>query len=302
VIISHGLGSTSRSFSYLAGYLATGGIAVVAIEHPGSNDQQLLALLEGQSDMVVADEEFLRRPRDVSLTLDALSRAQATNPALRGQINFAQVGLVGQSFGGYTGLALGGASFDLETLGQACPPELVPLNPSLLLQCQATRLGDPEDQLRDSRIRSIFVMNPIGSVLFGEKGFSQVEVPTMMVSGTADTIAPAFPEQIQPFTWLQNPERYLLLIDRGTHFSAIGDMGGEAEPIAIPPAIVGPRPDLVQSYIQVLALAFFKHTLEQDVRFTPLLEAGFVETLGVEPHPLSLTTTLTGEDLDQVLE
>jgi predicted dienelactone hydrolase len=302
VIISHGLGSTSRSFSYLASYLATGGIAVAAIEHPGSNDQQLLALLEGRSDRVVADEEFVRRPRDISLTLDALSRAQATNPALRGQLNLSQVGFAGQSFGGYTGLALAGAEINLDLLGQACPPESISLNPSILLQCQATRLGNPDNSLRDPRIRAIFVMNPIGSVLFGDASFGQVNIPTMMVAGTADTISPAFPEQIQPFTWLSSPERYLLLIDRGTHFSAIGDIGGAEDPIAIPPSIIGPRPDLVQSYIQVLALAFFKRTLEQDLRFAPLLEASFAEALGIEPHPLSLTTTLTQGDLVEALE
>lgn len=302
VIISHGLGSTSRSFAYLAGYLATSGMAVAAIEHSGSNDQQLLSLLEGLSDAVVADEEFLRRPREVSLTLDALNRAQATNSALRGQFNFAQVGLVGQSFGGYTGLALSGADFDLENLGQTCPPELISLNPSLLLQCQATRVGNPEGSLQDSRVRALFVINPIGSVLFGEQGYGQVAIPTMMVAGTNDTIAPAFPEQIQPFTWLGDEERYLLLVDRGTHFSTIGDVGDGDQPIAIPPELVGPRPDLVQSYIQVLATAFFKYTLEQDRQFAPFLNASFVENLGIDPHPLSLTTTLTEEDLEEALD
>ncbi len=302
VVISHGLGSTSQSFAYLAGYLATGGIAVAAIEHSGSNDQQLFALLEGRSDAVVSDEEFLRRPLEVSLTIDALDRAEAVDPTLRGQINFEQVGLVGQSFGGYTGLALAGADLDLDNLGQTCPPELFSLNPSILLQCQATRLGNPDNSLRDPRLQSIFVINPIGSVLLGEQGYRQVEIPTLIVSGTADTIAPAYPEQIQPFTWLSAPERYLLLIDRSTHFSAIGDVGDGEQPLAVPPELVGPRPDLVQAYLQLLGLAFFKVTLEQDTRFGPMLQASFVEALGMDPHSLSLSTTLTQEDLQEALE
>jgi predicted dienelactone hydrolase len=302
VIISHGLGSTSRSFSYLAEYLATSGIAVATIEHSGSNDQQLLALIEGRSDTIVADEEFLRRPREVSLTLDALNRAQAIDPALRGQFNFNQVGLVGQSFGGYTGFALAGANFDLENLGQTCPPEVISLNPSILLQCQATRLGNPEGELQEPRIQSLFIINPIGSVLLGEEGYGQVEVPTLMVAGTADTVAPAFPEQIQPFTWLGDQDHYLLLIDQGTHFSAIGDVGQDGQPLTIPPELIGPRPDLVRSYLEVLATAFFKYTLTQDVRFAPVLTASFVESLGVEPHTLSLTTTLTQRDLQDALE
>jgi predicted dienelactone hydrolase len=302
VIISHGLGSTRNSFAYLAGYLATGGITVVTIEHSGSNDQQLFALLEGRSDAVVSDEEFLRRPLEVSLTLDALDRAQAIDPALRGQINLEQVGVVGQSFGGYTGLTLAGADLDLENLGQECPPGLVSINPSILLQCQATRLGNPEGSLRDPRIKSLLVINPIGSILLGEQGYGQVDLPVMVISGTADTIAPAFPEQIQPFTWLGSSDRYLVLVDRGTHFSAIGDVAENEQPLTIPPELVGPRPELVQAYIQILGLAFFKLTLEQDNRFDPLVQASFAEALSAEPHPLSLTTTLSAEDLQNALE
>ena len=169
-------------------------------------------------------------PAKFSLTLDTLTRAQAIDPALRGQFNFNQVGLVGQSFGGYTGLALAGANFDLENLGQTCPPEEISLNPSILLQCQATRLGNPEGELQEPRIQSLFIINPIGSVLLGEEGYGQVEIPTLMVSGTADTVAPAFPEQIQPFTWLGDQDHYLLLIDRGTHFSALAMSGRTGNP------------------------------------------------------------------------
>jgi predicted dienelactone hydrolase len=302
VIISHGLGSNSSSFDYLAGYLATGGIAVAAIEHAGSNDQQISDLLTGSSNNVVPDEEFIRRPQDVSLTLDTLSQLEETDPSLRGLLDMSRIGLVGQSFGGYTGLALAGADFDLEGLGRQCPPDIFALNPSLLLQCQALRLGNPDGNLADSRIRSLLIINPIGSLLFGENGYAQVDLPTMVVGGTADTVAPVFPEQIQPYTWMPKADHYLVLVDRGTHFSAIGDVAASDQPINIPPELVGPRPDLVQSYIQVLGLAFFKLTLEQDQRFQPMVQAAFVEMLGIEPHPLSLTTTLTAEDLNAALE
>jgi predicted dienelactone hydrolase len=302
VMISHGLGSNSSSFAYLAGYLAMGGIAVASVEHAGSNDQQLSALLAGYTNSVVPDEEFIRRPQDISLTIDTLSQLQTTDATLQGMFDLSRIGLVGQSFGGYTGLALAGAEFDLEGLGRHCPPDLFSLNPSLLLQCQALRLGEPDDDLADPRIDAIFIINPIGSLLFGERGYGQVDLPVMVVGGTADTVAPVFPEQIQPYTWLSKPDKYLMLVGRGTHFSAIGDVGAGDQPINIPPELVGPRPELVQSYIQVLGLAFFKLTLEQDQRFGPMVQAAFVETLGIEPHPLSLTTTLTAEDLDAALE
>ncbi|NJL46661.1 MAG: hypothetical protein HC929_03085 [Leptolyngbyaceae cyanobacterium SM2_5_2] len=64
---------------------------------------------------------------------------------------------------------------------------------------------------------------------------------------------------------------------------------------------MGPRPDLAQSYMQVLALAYFKLTLEQDERFRPAVQAAFVKALGFEPLPMDLTTILSRDALDQAL-
>jgi predicted dienelactone hydrolase len=293
VVISHGLGGSSSSYTYLAEYLASGGIAAVAVEHAGSNDQQLYALLTGQSDAVVQDEEFLRRPQEISLTLNTLTRLTNTSSPLEGQLNLNRVGVVGQSFGGYTALALAGATFDMAGLRQVCPPSTLSFNPSLLLQCQVVRLGDPGTRLSDRRVRSILVMNPVGSALFGPTGYGRIAVPTFVVAGTADTIAPAFPEQIVPFTWLTTPNRHLLLINQGTHFSTIGDVAQGEQPVPIPPDIIGPRPELVWAYMQVLGLAYFKLTLEGDRRFEPALSAAFAIALSQAPYPLSLITTVT---------
>jgi len=302
VIISHGLGGTRRSYIYLAEYLARGGIAVAAIEHAGSNDQQLLALLEGRADEVIPDEEFFRRPQDISLAINALERAQTSGSRLPIPLDTSRIGVIGQSFGGYTALALAGATFDPTSLEQNCPPDKLTFNPSLLLQCQAARLPDAQASLSDSRVGSIFVMNPIGSVLFGESGYGQIQIPVMIMGSAADTIAPVFPEQIQPFTWLTTPERYLLLLNQGTHFSVIGDITAPNQPLTIPPALVGPRPDLAQSYMQMLTLAFFKLTLAQDERFRPVVQAAFVEAHSSDSLPLDLTTTLSQDALEQALQ
>ncbi|MBD2113699.1 alpha/beta hydrolase [Nodosilinea sp. FACHB-141] len=297
VVISHGLGGTLNSYSYLAEYLATGGIAVATLEHPGSNDQQLYALLAGRSDAVVQDEEFLRRPRDVSLTLNTLDRLNQSPSPIRRRLDLERVGVIGQSFGGYTALALTGANFDEAGLATACPPSTLSFNPSLLLQCQAARLGNPGNGLSDPRVKSVFVMNPIGSALFGPTGYGQIQVPVMVVAGTADTVAPAFPEQIEPFTWLTARDHYLLLVNRGTHFSTIGDITQSDQPLTIPPELVGLNPEQVWSYMQVLGLAYFKLTLEGDQRFQPALTPAFAAALGGEPYLLSLLATLTSESL-----
>lgn len=302
VILSHGMGSNRHSYAYLANYLASGGFAVVALDHAGSNDEQLTALLEGRTDAVVPDEEFRRRPQEVTLAIDALQAIQGSGSPLPIRLDFDRIGTVGQSFGGYTALALAGATFDLETLAAACPPAVLTFNPSLLLQCQASRLAPPHPPLQDGRVKSILVMNPVGSVLFGPEGYHRIPIPVMLVSSAADTVAPAFPEQIQPFTWLSTPERYLVLLSRGSHFSVIGDVDHTEQPIAIPPDIVGPRPDLARAYMQALSLAYFHLTLNQDERFRPMVKAAFVQAISNEDFPAYLSTTLSAEGLEAVLQ
>ncbi len=300
VIISHGLGGSRHSYSYLAQDLAATGMVVVTLEHSGSNGQQLDNLLKGQTDSIVPNTEFLRRPEDVSLAITALAQASRNGPELRGRLNMQQVGVIGQSFGGYTALALAGASFDQTGLTQSCPANQITFNPSLLLQCQVTHLDSLGYNLTDPRIKAIFIINPIGSVLFGRSGYGNISIPVMMVASAIDTIAPAFPEQIQPFTWLATPNRYLLLMERGTHFSGIGDgdMSGSDQSLAIPRNIIGPRPDLAQNYIKLFAQAFFKLTLSGDERFRPVLQASFAQQLADASFPLSLTTSLSPKALE----
>lgn len=296
VVISHGLGSDQETYAYLAKTLAKAGIAVATLDHTGSNGDQLTALLAGRADTVVDNQEFTRRPQEVSATLDALERLTAAPP-----LNLEQVGVIGQSFGGYTALALAGATFDRAYLDQACNDPGLSFNLSLLLQCQALALGEGISPLVDERVGAIFIMNPIGSALFGPQGYGQVEVPVFVVAGAADTVAPALPEQITPFTWLQTSQRYLLVVGAGTHFSVVGDVGKPEDPISIPPFLIGPNPQQVQGYMEVLTLAFFRYTLGQDRQFEAVLQAGFVRALGQLPHPLSPTQTFSAEDLEEAL-
>lgn len=293
VVISHGLGSDRGSFAYLAEPLAEAGFVVVTVEHAGSNAQQLLGLLEGQTNFITPTEEFVDRPRAISLTLDALAARERRTPTLRNRIDLSRVGVIGQSFGGYTALVLAGATLDLAYLGNQCSPTTLTLNVSLLLQCQAALLNDPGKSLADPRIRAAFVMNPVGSALFGPNGYDGVVIPTLVVASTADTVAPAFPEQIQPFSRMRQRDRYLALIDNGSHFSVIGDSTEPGQPIPLPPEVIGPAPELAQSYMEVLSLAFFKVYVEENDRFLPLLQSAFVENfISAEPLPLSLIQTL----------
>ena len=300
VVISHGLGSDRASYAYLAQFLAEHGFAVIAVEHPGSSAEQLDALITGRTSQVVPDEEFVSRPLLISQVLNDLEARAPSDKNLDG-INFNNIGVIGQSFGGYTALAVAGAPLNLKSLRKACPPSFS-VDISLLLQCQATALVAPERtsiDFYDPRIKAVVAINPITSAIFGPEILAQVTVPVLMIAGSADTVAPALPEQIVPFTWLPEGDRYLLLMEGSTHFSTIGVTG--AETFGLPPEIIGPYPDIAQRYTQVMSLAFFASHLNQDSRYQPVLSSAFTARLSRPEMPLSFISSLTSEQLETKL-
>lgn len=302
VVISHGFGNERKTYRYLAEFLATHGFAVINVEHPGSSAAQFDALVSGRTGQVVPDDEFTRRPELISQVLNELE-VRAQTDKIFAQIDFENVGIIGQSFGGYTALAVAGAPINLASLRENCPPPEFSLNVVVLLQCQAENLRSPEvDSLNftDSRIRAVIAINPMTSLIFGPESMAQIEVPVMMMAASGDTVAPALPEQVNPFTWLTTPERYLLLMDGGTHFSTIAVTGEEA--FQLPPEIFGPVPDVAQRYTEIMSLAFLSTYLKNDARYRPVLTGNFTTRVSEPEMPLSIVPDVPPELLAQQLE
>jgi len=292
IVISHGLGSDRLTFKYLATHLASYGFAVAVPEHPGSSAQQLQALINGLANEVTAPAELIDRPLDIKFLLDELKRSFGK------QLNLQQVGIVGQSFGGYTALALVGAKLNFEQLQKDCGPSNDSLNLSLLLQCRALALPTIPSELQDQRVKGAIAINPIGSSIFGQSQFSQIKVPLMLVAGSNDTVAPALPEQIQPFTWLTTLNKYLVLLKDGTHFSTLEEPTNGI----VPSQAIGPGADVAQAYMKALSVAFFKTYIANEPNYQVYLSASYAQFISQYPLPLSLVQSLTPNQLKQVSE
>ncbi len=297
IVVSHGLGSDRGSFAYLAEHLVSHGYVVVVPAHPGSDAAQMAALIEGKAEEVAAPLEFIDRPLDVKFILDRLSGDQRFRGA-----DWNNVGVVGQSFGGYTALALAGATLDFAGLQQGCTPteQLTTLNISVLLQCRAAVLPVRNYGIADRRVKAIVTANAVTSLVFGSTGMAQVQVPTLMIAGKADTVAPALAEQIRPFSWLTTPERYLAVIDRSTHFSMLAESketGGVQLPL--PPEVVGPSPRTNQRYLNALGLAFFRTHLQRQSRFQPYLTGVYGRTLSQSPLKMDIVRSIDATVLGQ---
>ena len=286
VVISHGLGSDRNTFAYLAEHLASYGFAVAVPEHPGSNSSQINALFNGFASDVTPPRELIDRPLDIKYLLDYLTEEYGE------QIDVNRVGLLGQSFGAYTALALAGAELNFTQLEQDCPNIDDSLNISLLLQCIGLNLSEESFDLQDERITAAIAINPLTSSIFGKEGISKIKTPIMIVSGSADPVTPALSEQINPFTWLATPEKYLVLLRGGTHFSTLNESSGS---IPVPEQAIGPDPKIAQNYVKQLSLVFFSTYIASRAKYKPYLSADYADSISQSLLPLHLVESLTLE-------
>ena len=223
MVASHGLGDTRINFRDYAAYMASHGIATVLPEHIGSNTAQKEDMLGGFARETFLAREFLDRPLDITFLLDELERANETS--YQGKLELDRVGIVGHSFGGYTALALAGATIDFEELERRCAPDAnILVNTARLLECRALELTEDPDAVeqlgevgvRDSRVAAVMGFTPV-TRLFGESGISQIEIPVALMGGAFDVISPVVSQQALAFAWLQTPDKYLFLAEQGSH-------------------------------------------------------------------------------------
>jgi predicted dienelactone hydrolase len=228
--------------------------------------------------------------------LDELER-RSQEPTFIGRYDTQRVGIIGQSLGGYTAFALAGVPLNRTQLEQDCAvidPVALALNLSLLLQCDVLTLETADYiDFRDDRIQAIVSINGVGSRLLDRNSLSNVDIPVMLISGGADTVTPALPEQVEPFSRLTTPHRYLLMMENATHFSAINIPDGDEPTVQLPTALVGPDPAIAHSYINAISLAFIGYHLSNDETFMPYLNASYARYLSQPDLPMALVRILS---------
>ncbi|WP_186375856.1 alpha/beta hydrolase [Hyella patelloides] len=289
-IIAHGLGSQRSDFAYLAEHLASHGYIVAIPEHAGSSSNYQEAFLRGEVNVDVSPFEFYSRPRDITHLLDRLEQ----HPDYQKLINWSQIGVLGHSFGGTTALITSGAPVNLARVKDVCDSDLFTLNVSLFLQCRANNLPPGEYDLQDDRIKAVVALNPVTSSVLGIESMQQINIPTLIVGGTMDFVAPFIPEQAHPFLWLTTPDKYLATMVNGSHFSTINE-----ENIAgINDFLKGFRPDLGRDYLKALTLAFFEAHIKDSSEYQSYLTAAYAENISNPELPLHLIQSLTPEQLE----
>ncbi len=295
VIFSHGLASDRQHFADQARHIASHGFVAVTIDHPGSDLQKFRNLLDGKTQQVFDISEFIDRPQDVSYVLDELERR------FPGLANVQQAGVVGHSFGGYTALALAGAAIDFDYLKTQCSQGLDAANASLLLQCEALKLPRRNYNFRDRRISFALAINPVDSSIFGPQGMAKVQIPVAIVAGSQDTVAPAAIEQIQPFSWVVAPERYLFVVRGLGHVVDMRSLTNAFLP-SLNNVITDKKLEPLSEYGRTFVLALVQTHVAHQSSYRAYLQADYAVATSKAPNQVSILRSLTPSQLNAMLQ
>jgi predicted dienelactone hydrolase len=190
IVVSHGTGGSGRDMGWLTLPLVAEGFRVLSLDHHGNNH------VDGYH-----PEGFVHaweRPRDLTFLLDCL-----------GEQGDAPVGVAGFSVGGYTAVALAGARMD-GGLVAAVLDGTIPVPPIEELPDAFDRLraeSTPDDvaraaarasaDLRDPRVRAVFLVAPGISALLTTPSLETIDIPVEIRWGDADPVNP-FDQDVRP--------------------------------------------------------------------------------------------------------
>ena len=301
VVISHGLGSKPEDFAGISQHLASHGYVVALPQHIGSDSRQQQALFKGLSREVFLTDEFINRPLDISFVIDELERRNSTE--FDGRLALDKVGVFGHSFGGYTALAVAGATIDFDHLEQECTIGLGRINTALLLQCRALDLERKDYNFRDERVVAVLGHNPVNRSIFGPKGMSQIQIPILMGAGSYDPATPFIFEQLSSFTWLTTPNKYLELQEGQTHVDVSAIDGGMSEVIESVEELSLPETQLLDDYSDATILAFAEVYVANNADYRPYLQSSYLEYLSQDQKFKSyLISNASSEKLVDAIE
>ncbi|ELR98931.1 alpha/beta hydrolase [Gloeocapsa sp. PCC 73106] len=300
VIMSHGLGSRPEDFGDNAQHLASHGYLVAVPQHPGSDHQQVRRMKEGFSRSFFLLDEFVDRPLDISYVIDELERRNAVE--FNNQLNLTEVGAFGHSFGGYTVLALAGATIDFDHLETECGVKRIRGNVSILLQCRALDLDRQQYNFRDERITAVYASNPVNSAIFGPRGLGKISIPVFIGAGNYDLATPFVFEQVQSFSWLTSDNRYLLLQEGQAHVDFSKLDAGVTEIIQSTINQTLPSPELLRDYSNATLLAFFDRYINENTAYDVFLQPSYVMYLSTdEEFKAHMITRASSEELNDAI-
>ncbi len=240
VLLMPGLGGSAAQLGWLGAALAERGWPVLVLEHPGSDEQAVRAVLDGLQPPPGA-EALPIRLQDVQAVV-AAEQAGLLPPLGRSVV------LMGHSFGGLTALLAAGLRPEADLAGRCrrAMRQLPLTNLSRLLQCQLARVTLPTPQPLAQPVAGLVLFNGFGSLLWPNRGLAGLDAPVLLVGGSLDLVTPPLGEQLELFLPEANPRNRLALVDGASHFSPVRIRPGSQALFQLGDDLVGLPPERVQ--------------------------------------------------------
>ncbi len=300
VVFSHGLNSKPAHYAEKAKHLATYGFLVVMPQHIGSDEIYGEEFKQGYYPDVSDVNEFINRPLDITYVIDEVERRNQRE--FEGRLDVENIGMFGHSYGGYTALAIAGATPapNFAQLERDCASEIGLLDTALLLECRALKLERKSYDFRDQRVQAVIAVNPVNASIFGEKGMSQIKIPIGIGAGSYDPATPFIFEQVRSFPWITASERYLFLEEGEAHVDISHLDGGASKLMKMVPGLKLPSPQLLTDYSKAMMLAFYEVYLANNSDYRPYLDAAYSAYLSENQDFKAFL--ITGASTDELVE
>lgn len=235
IAFSPGMGASRMFTLYLLEHLASRGFVVIAPDHVGTRlvDQMTM---EPQA---FAEQVFLvqaQRPLQLARAIDYAEALTAADGNLADMINLNKVALGGYSAGGWAAAALAGGQIDFSFVRDWCAQGTYA---SMIVStvCGRSAQGslDAEEQrlkqvagvdapagsawspITEPDVDAVFVLAPGGMLTFGESGLQNVDVPTLILYGSADPTAIPEYNALWTYDHLGSAHKGIVAFEGGGH-------------------------------------------------------------------------------------
>lgn len=205
VVYSHGLGGSREGGHAWGSAWANAGIAVLHVQHPGSDIETLRGGARALKAAASADQ-MVERLQDLYFVIDELLRRSAAGEAPWTRVRADALGVAGHSFGAQTAQAMAGQRYSgVADLSDPRLKAFVALSPSL----------------------------PVGVKLSATEAFAGITRPFFALTGSLDAspiqTAGARAQRAAVFDALPRGQRALLWLDGANHQAFGGGRSGRAE-------------------------------------------------------------------------